>query len=163
MALATPLIRRCTIRNSCRFQSPVTLEDCDVIAFLWFYGEHIEGPIPSGSVVRGCRLKLGRGNPELAIACDGRLHGLPGPTVAAGVPPLIGLRFEGNAIDGRMEIQHAQQVRLAGNRFAVERGQLTIRACRDVSVEASRLGDAAFPADRIRIEGGKTRDAVTVR
>jgi hypothetical protein len=41
-------LRRCTIRNSCRFQSRVTLEDCDVTAFLWFYGEHIEGPLPSG-------------------------------------------------------------------------------------------------------------------
>ncbi len=156
-------IRRCTIRNSCRFQSPVTLEDCDVIAFLWFYGEHIEGPIPSGSAVRGCRLKLGRGNPELAVSCDGRLHGLPGPTAAAAEPPLIGLRFENNEIDGRMEIQHAQQVRLVGNRFAVERGQLTIRDCRDVLLEGNRLGDAAFPTDRIRIEGEKTRDSVTVR
>ena len=79
------------------------------------------------------------------------------------MPPLIGLGFEDNEIDGRMEIQHAQQVRLVGNRFAVERGQLTIRDCRDVLVEANRLGDAAFPADRIRIEGEKTRDAVTVR
>ena len=72
-------LRRCTIRNSCRFQTPVTLEACDAAAFLWFYGEHIEGPLPSGSVVRNCSLRAGRGNSEIALSIDGRLNGLPKP------------------------------------------------------------------------------------
>ena len=113
-------LRRCTIRNGCRFQSPVALESCDVVAFLWFYGEQPEGPIPSGSVVRQCRLRLGRGNPELAVACEGRLHGLPAPAAPTGTPPLIGLRFEENEIDGRLELRHCQKVELLKNRFAAE-------------------------------------------
>ncbi len=156
-------LRRCTMRNSCRFQSPVTLEDCDVTAFLWFYGEHIEGPLPSGSVVRHCRLRLGRGNLELAVSCDGWLHGLPPPATSTNTPPLIGLRFEDNDIDGRMEIQHAQQVRLLNNHFAVERGRLTIRDCRDVQLEGNKIGNVALPAARIQIEGKQTRDSTTLR
>ena len=111
-------VRRCTIRNSCRFQSRVTLEHCDVSAFLWFYGEHIEGPLPSGSVVRHCRLRLGRGNPELAVACNGRLNGLPAPAATTGMPPLVDLQFEDNEIDGRFDLRHAQKVQLLNNRFA---------------------------------------------
>ena len=29
-------LRRCKVFNSCRFQSPVTLDDCDITAFCWF-------------------------------------------------------------------------------------------------------------------------------
>lgn len=157
------VVRRCTMRNSCRFQTAVTLEDCDAAAFLWFYGESIEGPVPSGSMVRNCRLRVGRGNAELAVACDGWLHGPKPPPAMSGAPPLAGLHFEDNDIDGRLEIRHAQQVRLTGNRFTPQRGRLTIHDCREVVVEGTRLGDAPFPADRLRIEGAGTREQVVVR
>jgi hypothetical protein len=157
------VVRRCTIRNSCRFQSPVTVEDCDVAAFLWFYGESIEGPLPSGSVVRRNRLRLGRGNAENAIVCDGWLHGLPHPSSMTGAPPLDGIRFEANGIDGGLAISHAQQACLIGNRFAPERGRIAIRDCRDVVIAGSRLGDAPFPAGRMRIEGEGTRASVMMR
>jgi hypothetical protein len=156
-------LRRCTIRNSCRFQSPVMLESCDVVAFLWFYGGQPEGPIPSGSVVRKCRLRLGRGNPELAVACNGWLQGVPAPAAPTGTPPLIGLRFEENEIDGRLELRHCQKVQLLKNHFAAERGRLTIRDCREVSLEGNRLGDEALPAAQIQIEGEETRGSVTIR
>jgi hypothetical protein len=151
---------RCTIRMSCRFQSRVTLEGCDVTALLWFYGEKIEGPLPSGSVVRHCRLRLGRGNPELAVACSGRLNDLPAPAATTSMPPLVDLLFEENEIDGRFDLRHAQKVQLLNNRFAPERGQLTLRDCRDVLLKGNRLGDGTLPAARIRIEDRATRDSV---
>lgn len=153
-------LRRCTIRNSCRFQSRVTLEDCDVTALLWFYGETIEGPLPSGSVVRHCRLRLGRGNPDIAVACSGRLNGLPTPTATDGRPALANLLFEENEIDGRFDLRHAQNVQLVNNRFTPERGQLTIGECRDVLLRGNRLGDQTLPAARIQIEDQATRDSV---
>jgi hypothetical protein len=153
-------VRRCTIRNSCRFQSRVTLEHCDVAAFLWFYGEHIEGPLPSGSEVRHCQLRLGRGNPELAVACHGRLNGLPAPAATTGMPPLVGLQFEDNEIDGRFDLGHARQVQLLNNRFAPERGQLTIRDCREVLLKGNRLGQEALPATHIRVQDQATRDSL---
>jgi hypothetical protein len=145
------MLRRCTIRNSCRLQTPVTLEACDVAAFLWFYGEHIEGPLPSGSAVRNCRLRAGRGNSEIALSMDGRLNGLSKPTAPLGPPPLTGLRVEGNEIDGRVEIRRAQDVRIANNRFASERARISIRDSRDVATDGNRLGDAPLPPDRITI------------
>ncbi len=153
-------LRRCTIRNSCRFQTRVTLEDCDVTALLWFYGETIEGPLPSGSVVRRCRLRLGRGNPEIAVACSGRLNGLPTPAATNGMPPLMDLRFEENEIDGRFDLRHAQKVQLVNNRFAPDRGQLAISDCREVLLQGNRLGEQTMPAARIQIEDQATRDSV---
>jgi hypothetical protein len=154
------MLRRCTIRMSCRFQSRVTLEHCDVTALLWFYGEHIEGPLPSGSVVRHCRLRLGRGNPELAVACNGRINGLPAPSGTSGMPPLVDLQFEDNEIDGRFDLQHARKVQLANNRFSPERGQLTIGNCREVLLQGNRLGKEALPATRVKIEDQATRDSL---
>ncbi len=157
------VIRRCTIVNSCRFQSPVTLDQCHVTAFLWFYGEHIEGPLPEGSVVRGCTLRLGRGNRDLAISCDGWLHGLPSPNEAEGLPPLRNLRFEDNFIDGQVEIKHVREVQLVNNRFAPERGKITVRHSRDVLIKDTRLGSKPFPMDRLLIEGKETQESLKVR
>ena len=154
------VLRRCTIRMSCRFQSPVTLEHCDVTALLWFYGEHIEGPLPSGSVVRHCRLRLGRGNPELAVACNGRLNGLPASAATTGMPPLVDLQFEDNEIDGRFDVRHARQVQLSNNRFAPERGHLTIGDCREVLLQGNRLGEEVLSATRVQIEDQATRDSL---
>ena len=153
-------LRRCTIRNSCRFQSRVTLEDCDVTALLWFYGETIEGPLPSGSVVSHCRLRLGRGNPEIAVACSGRLNELPASAATTGMPALVDLLFEENEIDGHFDLRHAQKVQLVNNRFAPERGQLTIGDCREVLLKGNRLGEETLPAARIQIEDQATRDSV---
>lgn len=42
-------LRRCRIEKSCRLQTPVKLEACDMTAFLWFYGERVVGlPLWSG-------------------------------------------------------------------------------------------------------------------
>ncbi len=150
------VLRRCTIRNSCRLQTPVTLEECDAAAFLWFYGEHIEGPLPSGSIVRNCRLRAGRGNSEIAVSVDGRLNGMPKPSAAPGLPPLSGVRIEDNEIDGRVEIRRAQGVRISNNRFAPERARIAIRDSLDVTTDANRLGDAPFPPDRTVIRGADT-------
>jgi hypothetical protein len=153
-------LRRCTIRNSCRFQSRVTLEDCDVTVLLWFYGETIEGPLPSGSVARHCRLRLGRGNPEIAVACSGRLNELPAPAAMTEMPALVNLLFDANEIDGRFDLRHAQKVQLVNNRFAPERGQLTISDCREVLFKGNRLGAESLPAARIHIGDQATRDSV---
>ena len=152
-------LRRCTICMSCRFQSRVTLEQCDITALSWFYGEHIEGPLPSGSVVRQCLLRLGRGNSEIAVSCNGRINGLPAPAAVADRPALSDLLFEENEIDGRFEIRRARGVRLVNNRFAPERGQVTLGECREVLLTGNRLGNEALPADRIRILDQAMRDA----
>ena len=71
-------LRRCKIFNSCRFQSPVTLEDCDITAFCWFYGDNIEGPLPRDVVIRNCRLRVGRGNAEMVASFTSLISGADG-------------------------------------------------------------------------------------
>ncbi|MHC5056430.1 MAG: hypothetical protein ACYTKD_17170 [Planctomycetota bacterium] len=73
-------LRRCRIEKSCRLQSPVTLESCEVTAFLWFYGEQVEGPFPSNVTVRDCVLRRGRGNPRMAVSFVGRRKSADGPS-----------------------------------------------------------------------------------
>ena len=156
MQAANPdtVLTRCVLRNSCRFQSRVTLDGCDAAAFLWFHGELPEGPLPSGSVIRRCHLRMGRGNPDLAAACSGTLDG----TVRAPMPPsayaLNGLRFEDNDIAGRLELDRARDVHLIGNRFDPDYGRLTIRDCRDVVVEGGSVGGRPLAgSDRVQVIG----------
>jgi hypothetical protein len=108
-------LRRCTIQMSCRLQSPVTLEGCDVTALLWFYSEEVEGPFPNNVVVRDCVLRRGRGNPRLAVSVSG-------PAGARERPSAIhDVRFEGNKVWGDFAVTGVDRLRLAGNEF-LEKG-----------------------------------------
>jgi len=66
-------VRHCGINNSCRFQSPVRLENCDVRGFVWCYAGNVEGPLPESVTVTDCLLHRGRGNKNLAFAVEGRV------------------------------------------------------------------------------------------
>ncbi len=111
-------LRRCRIEMSCRLQSPVTLENCDVTALLWFYSEHVEGAFPSGVRVRDCSLRRGRGNPTLALVFSG------GPSSDAAVPDagsppraIHDVLIEGSTIRGSVQIEGVQGLRVLENRF----------------------------------------------
>ncbi|MHC4994645.1 MAG: hypothetical protein ACYTGQ_06270 [Planctomycetota bacterium] len=104
-------LRRCRIKKSCRFQSPVTLESCDVTAFLWFYGNAIEGPFPSQVTVRDCVLRRGRGNPTLAVSFKGPTE--PGDRPSA----LHDVVFESNRVWGGFSMIGVDRARLSDNEF----------------------------------------------
>jgi hypothetical protein len=111
-------IRNCVIKNSCRFQSPVTVEGCDVYALMWFYGNEVEGPLPSGSVVRGCTLRQGRGNPKYAVSVIGwRDLKEPDALPAKEEFPLQGFHFEKNRVSGRLLLNGVSGIELKNNRF----------------------------------------------
>jgi len=119
-------LRRCRIEQSCRLQTPVTLEACDVTALLWFYGEKVEGPFPSGVVVRDCTVRRGRGNPRLAVSFAGR-------TVRNARPSAIhDVVFERNRVWGDFSMVGVDRVRLAGNEFREPGAAVRIDNCRDV-------------------------------
>ena len=113
-------IRRCRIGNSCRFQSPVTLDGCESNALLFFYSDPVEGPFPSGSVVRNCVLRQGRGNPRNAVSIQGLRHGTKSGSrpISAAALPLRGMLFENNEIHGGISASHAASLVFRGNRFA---------------------------------------------
>lgn len=112
-------LRRCRIRMSCRMQSPVLVEDCDVAALLWFYAEGIEGGFPAGARVVSSRLRRGRGNPTLALSLAGGPSGEARSDDAAWKGPraLSDVTIEGNEIWGAMTAEGVQRLRMVGNRF----------------------------------------------
>lgn len=130
-------LRRCRIGNSCRFQSPVTLDGCESDALLWFYSDTIEGPFPSGSVVRNCVLRQGRGNLRNASAIQGLREG----TKASATPPpasempLCNILFENNEIHGGVSASHTASVVFRNNRFTEGPATLTTRDCPGLEVK----------------------------
>lgn len=123
-------LRRCTIRQSCRLQSGVTLEACEVTALLWFYAEGIEGPFPSDVVVRDCTLRRGRGNPRLAVSFAGR-------TTGAGPAAIHDVVLERNRVWGDCSVVGVDRVRLVDNEFPEPGATVRIEGCTDV-VRADR-------------------------
>jgi hypothetical protein len=119
-------LRRCRIEKSCRLQSPVKLEKCDVTAFLWFYAARPEGPFPSGSIVRGCVLRRGRGNQRNAVSFMGRAKG------ASGRSALHGIVFERNKVRGGFSMVGVDDARLSGNEFLEEGAPVMIEDCRNL-------------------------------
>jgi hypothetical protein len=116
-------LRRCTIRKSCRLQSPVVLDACDVTALLWFYGEKIEGPFPSHVTVRDCILRRGRGNPRLAVSFAGRLGETDRPSAIHDV------LFERNEVWGDLSMIGVDRARLLHNTFPEPGAEVRIEDC----------------------------------
>lgn len=121
-------LRRCRIEKSCRLQTPVTLEACDVTALLWFYGERVEGPFPSDVVVRDCVLRRGRGNPRLAVSFAGRTKG-KGDGRRSAIHDVV---FERNRVWGAFSMVGVDDARLADNEFREPGAAVRIEDCRDL-------------------------------
>lgn len=110
-------LRRCHIEMSCRMQSPVTMEDCDVTALLWFYSEPIEGPYPGPVVVRNCTLRRGRGNPVHAVIVSGGPADRDAAGSASGPRAIHDITFENNRIYGGFVVEGVEGLRIVKNRF----------------------------------------------
>ena len=125
-------LRRCRIEASCRLQTPVTLEACDVTALLWFYGERVEGPFPSNVVIRDCLLRRGRGNPRLAVSFAGRR---PGQTGSSAIHDVI---VERNRIWGDFSMIGVDGAHLEDNRFCEPGAAVRIEGCANVETKGNR-------------------------
>jgi hypothetical protein len=103
----------------------VTLEQCDVTALLWFYGESIEGPFPSDVVVRDCILRRGRGNPRLAVSFSGPSAGRDRPSAIHDV------LFERNRVWGDFTMIGVDHARLDSNEFLEPGAAVRREGCMD--------------------------------
>ncbi len=110
-------IRRCRMGNSCRFQSAVTLEECNSDALLFFYAEGVEGPQPSGSVIRNSTLRQGRGNKTLAVSFLGWRGAQPEELPPEELFPLQNIRLENNTFYGGLALNGVAGAVLKKNRF----------------------------------------------
>jgi hypothetical protein len=128
-------LRRCRIEMSCRLQSPVRLEACEVTALLWFYGERVEGPFPSNVVIRDCVLRRGRGNPRLAVSFAGRAAGQAGPSAIHDVT------VERSKVWGDFSAAGVDGLRLVDNEFREEGAATRIEGCLRIEAKGNRDAD----------------------
>jgi hypothetical protein len=157
-------LRRCKIFNSCRFQSPVNIDNCDITAFCWFYGDNIEGPLPRNVVIQNSRLRVGRGNRGMVASFTSLVHGPEGNRVLPRKPVIANVLLQGNTLDGVLDIGFAEDVRLSANRFLSPRGQVILHDSRAILLEGNTLGDS--PLDRLEkvsISDEQTRAAIVIR
>lgn len=123
------VLRDCTIRMSCRMQSPVQLEGCDISALIWYYGEGIEGGLPHHVRLESNIFRRGRGNPVTALSFAGLASGdaaIPDP---GGVPRAIhDVLIKNNEIWGGFTLDGVEHVRLEGNQFREASMPRTLRS-----------------------------------
>ena len=156
-------LRRCKIFNSCRFQSPVTIDDCDITAFCWFYGDNIEGPLPRNVVIKNSRLRVGRGNRELVASFTSLIQGPDGKHVLPQQPVIDNVLLQSNTLDGLLDIGFAENVTLSANRFLSPRGRLTIHHSRSILLEGNSLGKSPLERlEQITVPDEATQRAITI-
>lgn len=137
-------LRRCRIANSCRMQSPMRLEGCDVTALLWFYCEHIEGGFPSGVTITNCILRRGRGNPTQALI----FSGAPATGPVQRPRALHDVVIRDNQIFGTVRIEGVERLTLSDNRFLEPGAEVILHDNFDCTLSGNR--DAAgnsWPTD----------------
>jgi len=158
------VIRDCVIHNSCRFQSPVTIEGCRLNAFCWFHSEDIEGPIPSRVVIRDSALRLGRGNHALAASFDGILrigNASPPPAPQAAIAKVL---LERNTVDGLVRLAGIKQLELHENRFHGPRSKLLLTRCDNVLLADNELGGERIErVSQLNVADEPTRSAIEIR
>lgn len=135
-------LRRCRIRMSCRLQSPVQVEDCDVAALLWFYAEGVEGGFPAGVRVVNSVLRRGRGNPTLALAVGGGPEGAArGRPESWACPRAVhDVTLEGNEVWGALVAEGVERLRVRGNRFGEAGAAVRLEGCTGPDGEALTPG-----------------------
>ena len=134
-------LRRCRISNSCRFQSSVIIDSCEIKALAWFYGNNTEGPLPSNILIKNSHLFLGRGNPTNAVVFSSNMTS-NGIAAAPTTPVLANIILQNNTIDGGLHIAYAEKVCLLNNTFLLPRSNLSLAHSRHVLLRGNRLGAA---------------------
>jgi hypothetical protein len=131
------IVRKCTIRRSCRFQTNVTLDSCDVETFLWFYGASVEGPGPESVTIENSILRSASVEKKLGMAVS--ISGWEGSKVPDHYPPqpatalLKQVRIAYNEVWGTLRIRKALAVEIIDNRYPSAEGeQVDVQACGEV-------------------------------
>ena len=129
-------LRRCRMDTSCRFRSPLTLEECRLNALMWFTGDEIEAPVPRNITVKRCVFRLGQGNPQNVVVVNGPSFSGRGPAQ----PVIFDVLFEGNRIQGDFRLSDAARVVLRDNNFADARRTIALGNVAAVRLEGNRRG-----------------------
>ena len=132
-------IYKCTIGMSCRLQSSVHLQNCDITGLLWFYSEHVEGPFPAGARVENCTLRRGRGNPRKVLVFDG----IPDPSTTNTDPSPLpraihDLFVHNNRIYGDFHLVGTQKASITDNQFLEKGAEVVMRHNHELFMEKNQ-------------------------
>lgn len=127
-------LRRCMIYNSCRFQSPITIEKSDLVALSWFYGSNLEGPLPSSVLIKDSRLLLGRGNPN-SIAVVSSEMSYHNALYMPKEPVMAKFTLKNSVLDGYLSLNFVERVRIIGNNFIVPGAKLKLLGNKNVRLK----------------------------
>ncbi len=131
-------LRRCRIDMSCRMQSPIRIEECEVNGLLWFYSEQVEGGFPHHVVIRDSILRRGRGNPVNTVVFSGAPDG---DAADAGARPraIHQVTIENNEIWGGLAVHGVEGLTLTGNRFLEENAPAVVAGCYDTDIRDNTM------------------------
>ena len=155
-------LRRCQIFNSCRFQSSVTIDNCDIKAISWFYGDNIEGPIPSNILIKNSELLLGRGNATIAVAFSVNMtkDGILYPSKEQAISNVI---LQNNVIDGELRIGSADKVSLLNNKFLLLRSKIFLGNSRHIFLRDNLLGNSKIDdSNQINFLDDESKKSTTI-
>lgn len=118
-------LRRCMIYNSCRFQSPITIEQSDLVALSWFYGSNLEGPLPSSVLIKDSRLLLGRGNPNSVAVVSSEMS-FNNVLYTPKEPVMAKFTLKNSVLDGYLTLNFVEKVRIISNQFILPGAKLRL-------------------------------------
>lgn len=112
-------IRRCVIRRSCRLQTPIVIEACDVESLIWLYGADIEGPGPESVIIRESRIKANglAGGPSHAVVISGWEGSSATAPTESHDAVLQSVKLIDNEIWGAVRVHKALRAEARGNRI----------------------------------------------
>jgi hypothetical protein len=107
---------RCELYRSCRFQSSVTIDDCDLVSLSYYRCENAEGPISTNSIVKNSRMYVD-GNSKIHAASLGTYLSINGQVYSPKEFPIENMLFQNNKIQGDFKFNHCKNIAMMNNEF----------------------------------------------
>ena len=129
----------CTILQSCRFQSSVTIDRCDIKALSWFRCQNIEGPMSTNVIVKNSKLARGRGNENTSVVFSNYMSH-QGTVYPSTEPPLYNILFQNNEIDGNFNLEYCNHVSVINNTFSPSSTIISLKKSKDMLFRDNKFG-----------------------
>lgn len=122
------IVRNCTIRRFCRFQTNTRVIGCDVEALMWFYGATVEGPGPEYASVERSVVKSASLGTELSDAVSMTGWQESRKVSPSGAVPRNMLLKQAHVVDnevwGKVKITMALEAEVRKNTFPSPEGKM---------------------------------------
>ena len=135
----TVLRRVKTSRKANRFQTSVTIDQCELTGLSYFQSTELEGPIPSNVVVKNSILKQGVGSADYAFKTSSTFK-IDGNTSTPQYQPFTNYLFQNNEFYGGVDLGYMENVTFINNTFKDANKGLSITDSRNCLVRDNKIG-----------------------